>query len=94
MTISHQEQPSLREHCDGIRWYLSSVTKGTATINGVERTAEHMLLMPSPGGNLSCRLDEISTVHGRSDHGNHTFPPQGVTHRSPLCQCVNLASPC
>jgi len=35
MTIAHQGQPSLRGHCDGIRRYLSAVTKGTATGNGM-----------------------------------------------------------
>lgn len=35
MTIAHQGQPSLRGHCDGIRRYLSAVTKGTAASNGV-----------------------------------------------------------
>lgn len=35
----------------------------------------------------------ISAAHHRSGAGNHTFPPQGVTRRSLLCQCVNLAGP-
>ncbi|HUY51195.1 MAG TPA: hypothetical protein VMV92_36740 [Streptosporangiaceae bacterium] len=35
----------------------------------------------------------ISAGRRRIDTGNHTFPPRGVTRRSPLCQCVNLASP-
>jgi hypothetical protein len=35
----------------------------------------------------------ISAGRRRIGTGNHTFPPQGVTRRSRLCQCVNLASP-
>ena len=35
MTIAHQEQPSLREHCEGISRYLTTVTTVTATSNGV-----------------------------------------------------------
>jgi len=38
MTIAHQEQPSPREHCDGIGRYLSAVTKGTAANNGVRES--------------------------------------------------------
>jgi hypothetical protein len=93
MTISHQEQQSPREHWDGIRRYLSAVTKGIATSNGVRETAEHALLMPPPSGNLSRPLDGISAAHARTGHGNHTFPPRVVTRRSPLCHCVNLAIP-
>ncbi len=35
----------------------------------------------------------ISAGRRRVGTGNHTFPPRGVTRQSPLCQCVNLASP-
>jgi hypothetical protein len=35
----------------------------------------------------------ISAGRRRIGTGNHTFPPRGVTRRSRLCQCVNLASP-
>jgi hypothetical protein len=37
MTIAHQEQPSPREHCDGIGRYLPAVTKGSAASNGVRK---------------------------------------------------------
>lgn len=38
MTIAHLEQPSFREHCDGIGQYLSAVTKSTAASNGVRES--------------------------------------------------------
>jgi hypothetical protein len=43
MTIAHQEQPSPREHCDGIGRYLPAVTKITAASNSVrERRPAHV----------------------------------------------------
>ncbi len=48
---------------------------------------------PRLSGNTFRPPAGISAAHRRSGTGNHTFPPQGVTRRSLLCQCVNLASP-
>jgi hypothetical protein len=89
MIISHQEQPSPREHCDGRRC-LSDVAKGAATSNGVRKTAEHLLMRP-PSGNPSALWMGYPQFTAVSGHGNVTFPPRVVTHRSPLCQCVNTS---